>query len=123
MTVRQIAENLEAQVFCGAEKMDLDIQYAFSSDMMSDVLAFVQGSCVLLTGMVNAHVIRTAEMVELECIVFVRGKRPPDDIIEMAQEGGIAVLSTQYTLYTTSGLLYAGGLPGVVRGGAVCANL
>ena len=69
MTIRKIAELLEAKVILGEDKLDLEVDMAFSSDMMSDVLAYVHGRTVLLTGLVNEHVIRTAEMVDLECIV------------------------------------------------------
>ena len=86
MVIREIARLLEAEVLVGADKLDQEVDMAFSSDMMSDVLAYVTGSTVLLTGLVNEHVIRTAEMVDLECIVFVRGKKPTSDIIEMAEE-------------------------------------
>ena len=72
MVIREIARLLEAEVLVGADKLDQEVDMAFSSDMMSDVLAYVTGSTVLLTGLVNEHVIRTAEMVDLECIVFVR---------------------------------------------------
>ena len=70
---------------------------------------------MLLTGLVNEHVIRTAEMVDLECIVFVRGKEPTSDIIEMAKENGMVLLCTDHTLYCTSGILYSNGLTGVGR--------
>ena len=63
----------------------------------------------------NTHVIRTAEMVDLECIVFVRGKKPTSDIIEMAEENGMVLLCTDHTLYCTSGILYSNGLTGVGR--------
>ena len=76
----------------GADKLDKEVDMAFSSDMMSDVLAYVTGSTVLRTGLVNEHVIRTAEIVDLECIVFVRGKEPTSDIIKMAEENGMVLL-------------------------------
>lgn len=115
MVIRKIARLLEAEVLVGADKLDQEVDMAFSSDMMSDVLAYVTGSTVLLTGLVNEHVIRTAEMVDLECIVFVRGKEPTSDIIEMAKENGMVLLCTDHTLYCTSGILYSNGLTGVGR--------
>ena len=86
MVIRKIAELLEAEVILGEDKLDMEVDMAFSSDMMSDVLAYVTGRTVLLTGLVNEHVIRTAEMVDLECIVFVRGKTPTQEIIDKAEE-------------------------------------
>lgn len=76
MTIRKIAELLEAKVILGEDKLDLEVDMAFSSDMMSDVLAYVHGRTVLLTGLVNEHVIRTAEMVDLECIVLCARQGP-----------------------------------------------
>ena len=107
MVIREIARLLEAEVLVGADKLDQEVDMAFSSDMMSDVLAYVT--------LVNEHVIRTAEMVDLECIVFVRGKKPTSDIIEMAEENGMVLLCTDHTLYCTSGILYSNGLTGVGR--------
>ena len=115
MVIRKIAELLEAEVILGEDKLDMEVDTAFSSDMMSDVLAYVTGRTVLLTGMVNEHVIRTAEMVDLECIVFVRGKKPSPAIIEAAEESGMVLLSTTHTLYCTSGILYTNGLNGIGR--------
>jgi len=115
MVIRKIAELLEAEVVLGQDKLDMEVDMAFSSDMMSDVLAYVTGRTLLLTGMVNEHVIRTAEMVDLECIVFVRGKKPSPAIIEAAEESGMVLLSTTHTLYCTSGILYTNGLAGIGR--------
>ena len=115
MTARDVQKILGARVLVGEEFLDREITSACASDMMSDVLAYVTGSTVLLTGLVNEHVIRTAEMVDLECIVFVRGKEPTSDIIKMAEENGMVLLCTDHTLYCTSGILYSNGLTGVGR--------
>lgn len=115
MTIREMAECLNARVILGENKLDQTVESAFGSDLMSDVLAFVNDKAVLLTGLVNPHVIRTAEMLDLCCIVFVRGKVPADEIIEMADELGIVVLSTQNTMYNSCGILYSKGLPASAR--------
>ena len=115
MTIRKIAELLEAKVILGEDKLDLEVDMAFSSDMMSDVLTYVHGRTVLLTGLVNEHVIRTAEMVDLECIVFVRDKVPTKEIIDMARENDMVLMTTWHTLYCTSGILYSNGLTGIGR--------
>ncbi len=115
MTIRKICELLEARVITGEDKLDNEMDTAFSSDMMSDVLAYVTGRTVLLTGTVNEHVIRTAEMVDVECVVFVRAKLPSQEVIDRAVEDGIVLLSTPHTLYVTSGILYSNGLPGIGR--------
>lgn len=92
MTINDIRELLGAEVLCGSESMDTEVHSACGSDMMSDVLAYVKNQAVLLTGLVNAQVIRTAEMMDMICIVFVRSKRPSQDMLELARESGIAVL-------------------------------
>lgn len=110
MKVKEIARLLDAAPLCGEELYDVDMTNAFSSDMMSDVLAFVQNQCVLITGLMNVQVVRTAEMMDMKCVVFVRGKQPDPTIIEMADELGICILSTKYTMFEASGILYNSGL-------------
>lgn len=112
MNVRDIKTILKAEVLCGEEDLSREVQTACGSDMMSDVLAFVKEQSVLLTGLVNPQVIRTAEMMDMVCIVFVRGKRPDESMIELAADRSIVVLSTQYRMFTACGLLYENGLKG-----------
>lgn len=111
MQLKQVIEILEADVIY-AEDMELEICTACGSDMMSDALAFVKDQAMLLTGLLNPQTIRTAEMLDMCCVVFVRGKIPGDDIVQLARERGIAVLSTKYRMFTACGRLYAGGLGG-----------
>ena len=113
MTVKEIAQILDAQWLCGQEEEDRVVHYAFASDMMSDVLAYVQEDTVLLTGLVNSQSVRTAEMLDLPCVVFVRGKNPHQDAILRARELGMAALSTQYTMYESCGKLYTAGMKAV----------
>ena len=103
---------LEAKLMVDGGNMDLDIHYACGADMMSDVLAFVKDQAVLLTGLVNPQVIRTAEMMDIVCIVFVRGKMPDPSMIGLAEERGIALLSCGQRMFTACGLLYENGLRG-----------
>ena len=112
MTIRTIAELLDAKVLCLEDKLDSEVRSACGSDMMSDVLAFVKEQAVLITGLVNPQVIRTAEMMDMRCIVFVRGKQPSPEIIELAEESGIVVLSSNERMYNACGKLYANGLTG-----------
>lgn len=114
MTVGDIAKLLNADILV-AENLDTEIHSACGSDLMSDVLAFVKDNTVLLTGLTNQHVIRTAEMLDILCVVFSRGKIPDDEILEMARERGIAVLTTKHTLYVACGILYQHGLVGCER--------
>jgi predicted transcriptional regulator len=113
MTVKDIQAILKAAVLNADEELlQNEVHTACGSDMMSDVLAFVKDQSVLLTGLVNPQVVRTAEMMDMVCIVFVRGKRPDPSIVELARERGIAVLSTPYRMFTACGLLYENGLKG-----------
>ena len=112
MKIREIASLLGADVLCGETQLDEDVQSACGSDMMSDVLAYVKDQVVLITGLMNQQAIRTAAMMDMVCVVFVRGKRPNDEIIEVARENGIAVLMTQHRMFSTCGLLYKAGLDG-----------
>ena len=114
MTVRDVKEILGAEVICGEEYLDREAQTGCGSDMMSDVLAFVKEQCVSLTGLCNLQVIRTAEMMDVVCIVFVRGKRPDESMIELANEREIPLLCTGHRMFSACGLLYENGL----RGGA-----
>lgn len=110
MRLQNILEILDAGVLTGNDLLDVEVHSACGSDLMSDVLAFVKEQGMLLTGLCNPQVVRTAEMMDMRCIVFVRGKTPGADIIELAQESGIAVLSTPLRMYETCGRLYAAGL-------------
>ena len=117
MTVTEMVRVTNATVLLGGDQLDLELNSAFCSDLMSDVLAFVNEDTVLITGLMNPHVIRTSEMLDLRCILFVRGKKPAQEILDAAEEMGIIVLSTDYTAFTTCGLLYAAGLRGITMRG------
>jgi predicted transcriptional regulator len=112
MVLSEITKILDAQVYCGEDSMDLELRSACGSDMMSEVLAYAKDQSVLLTGLLNPQAVRTAEMMDMQCIVFVRGKIPTDAILELARERGICVLATKATMFTACGLLYERGLRG-----------
>ena len=112
MTVADIKNILNADVLCCEDKLGQEVHAACGSDMMSDVLAFVKDQAVLLTGLVNPQVVRTAEMMDMRCIVFVRGKEPPEAVLELAKERGIVLMHTPYRMFTACGLLYQNGLRG-----------
>ncbi|MCQ2475895.1 MAG: hypothetical protein MJ173_08345 [Clostridia bacterium] len=115
MTINDIKNHLDAEVLCGKEFLDKEVFSACGSDMMSDVLAFVKDQAVLLTGLMNTQVIRTAEMMDMICVVFIRNKKPGEDIIELARESGIAVLSSSKRMYEACGILYSNGLQGQAK--------
>ena len=102
-----IKEWLEAEVLCGADMLDEDLDGVFASDFMSDILAFSKNQKILITGMVNPQVVRTAEMVDIQCIIFVRGKTPTEDIIRLAEESGMVVMASRYRMYSACGIIYS----------------
>ena len=112
MKISTMKELLDAKVLCGEDKLDKEAYSAFGCDLMSDVLAYVNDQAVLLSGLVNPQVIRTALMMDMICIIFVRSKMPTDEMLSLAKESGIVIMSTDKTLYTSCGLLYSNGLNG-----------
>lgn len=113
MTLKEIKELLQAEVITGIDSLDLEIEFAGGSDLMSDVLAFGKPGILLLTGLSNAQSVRTANIIDAKAIVYVRGKKPDKMGIEEAREKGIPLLSTKYMMFTACGLLFCHGLPGV----------
>ena len=118
MTVRDVMLALNADLICGEENLDTPVHDACGSDMMSDVLAFVKNQAVLLTGLVNIQVVRTADMMDMVCIVFVRGKEPDPDMIALAKRRGMVLLSTPRRMFEACGILWENGL----RGGSNDSN-
>ena len=112
MKIKEIVSILDADILCGEEHLENEVHSACGSDMMSDVLAFVKEQAVLLTGLINPQVVRTAEMMDMRCIVFVRGKTPPQEVIELAKETGLVLLASKERMYPACGKLYATGLSG-----------
>lgn len=112
MKISTIKDLLEADVICCEEELSAHVYSACGSDMMSDVLAYVKDQAVLMTGLVNSQVIRTAEMMDMKCIVFVRSKQPTEEMIELAKENGIVLMATRKRMYEACGILYSNGLVG-----------
>ena len=110
MNVREIVATLEGSLLTGEEHLDLDIKAACGADLMSDVMAFVKDGVVLLTGLVNPQSIRTANLMDIQVVVFVRGKVPPKDMIAEAQSNGMAVITTKYSMFLACGRLYEAGI-------------
>ncbi len=110
MKISKVVELLDAEVVCGEDLLEKEVFSACGSDMMSDVLAYVKDHSLLLTGLINPQVVRTAEMMDMGCIVFVRGKSPNDMIVELAKAKNIVVLRTDFRMYTSCGMLYEAGL-------------
>lgn len=114
MTIRKIKELLSADILFGESELDTDASCVFSSDMMSDVLAYAEDQAVLITGLCNPQVVRTAEMLDIVCIIFIQGKHPDEHTLDMAREKHIVILGTAHQMFTTCGILYNNGLRGGV---------
>lgn len=111
MKISEIIKILDAEVLSGRGS-DFEIQSACGSDLMSDVMAFVKENILLLTGLVSPQVIRTAEMMDIKAIVFVRGKNPGQAVLDLAAEKDIVVMSTRNPMFIACGMLYSAGLTG-----------
>ncbi len=114
MKIKQIENLLSATVYSEQALLHTEVNSACGSDMMSDVLSFVKDQAVLLTGLANPQVIRTADMMNMVCVIYVRGKKPDELSLELAKEKGICVLSTDLPMFTACGILYSNGLRGSI---------
>ena len=115
MTLGEMKDILSAEILVGSDCMDIEVRDAFAADLLSDVLAFAREGTLLITGITNPQVVRTAEMLELIGIVFVRGKKPNEEVIKLAQVKKVPLLSTHYIMFETCGRLFRGGLTGCVK--------
>lgn len=111
MTLEEVLRTIGGRVVSRNVDLAATVEMACGADLMSDVLAFTHAGTLLLTGLTNPQVVRTAEMAGIKAIVFVRGKHPPRETLALAEEKGIPLLATRYTLYEACGRLYAAGLP------------
>lgn len=109
MKIREILSLLDAEILCCAAESDAEVRNAFSSDMLSDVLKSVKDQTVLLTGLVNLQVVRTAMMLDMRCIIFVCGKQPTPEMVALASENSIVLMRTPFQMFDASGKLYQTG--------------
>jgi predicted transcriptional regulator len=107
-----VKEILKAEVVSGSDKLQMEIKMGCGCDLMSDVLAFVKSGSLLLTGLTNPQVIRTAEMADIKVVCFVRGKKPDKETVELAKSKNIPLLSTTLPMFEACGRLYEEGLVG-----------
>ncbi len=110
MTLREILELTKATLVCGSHHADDTITYGFASDLMSDVLTILKDDIIMITGLSNMQAVRTAEMSDIRNILLVRNKQPSQAMIEIAEELGISISYTPYSLFRVSGILYGAGL-------------
>ncbi|MFZ6029285.1 MAG: DRTGG domain-containing protein [Chloroflexota bacterium] len=115
MKVAEIIQIVNGTLCNPGVRTDFEVQGAFGADLMSDVLAATQPDAVLLTGLCNPQVVRTAQMADVRAIVFVRGKQPAPETVRIATEEGIPLISSQYGMFELCGRLHVAGLPSLER--------
>lgn len=113
MTLRDVVKLLKAEVIFGKQHLDEEFEFAGASDLMSDVLALGRPGILLLTGLANTQSVRTAEIIEAKAIVYVRGRRPSPEGLELAEKSKMPILSTKLLMYKACGLLYGRGIRGI----------
>lgn len=110
MTVKDIIGKIEGQVVCSEEKLNTEVEYAFSSDLMSDVLTVEKENLILITGLTNLQAIRTSEMSDISCIIFARDKKVTGDIVSLAKENNMILIESPFSMFRISGELYKAGI-------------
>lgn len=110
MNLAELSSLLQAKVYCCEDIMDRQISFVCAGDLMSDILVFSQPHALLITGLVNLQVIRTAEMLDIAAIVFIAGKVPSGEMLELARKKRIPLLTTKKTMYLSCGLLHEAGM-------------
>jgi predicted transcriptional regulator len=113
MRLIEVKEILEGEVISGSDLLNIEVLIGCAADLMSDILAFAKPGALLLTGLTNLQVIRTAEMIDIKAICFVRGKKPDNDIIKLADNHDMILLRTNLTMFESCGRLYKEGLLGL----------
>lgn len=114
MKIQEITSLISGTVVEGEAFIDRDIDCAFASDLMSDVLTLrTDKSVMLITGLCNTQTIRTCEMSDIKVVMFVRGKKVTEEMMELAEDNDMLLITTDLSLYRTSGILFNAGLPGV----------
>lgn len=113
MTINDVRDLLNATVIVGNTSLAQDVHSACGSDSLGDTMAYIKEKAVLMTGVTDAQVVRTAEMMDVVCIVFVRGKQPDESTVKLAEELKIILLGTNYRMYEACGILYSNGLGNV----------
>ena len=110
MKLSEIIELTEARLVCGEHRLNDEVERAFSSDLMSDVLTIDSEDILLVTGLSNTQAVRTAEMADIHFILLVRNKKASAEMTELARENGMVLMETPFSLFKTSGILYNAGL-------------
>lgn len=115
MKLREVKEILDAEVVVGHDQLDMEVEKGACADLMSDLLVYCKTGSLLLTGLANHQVVRTAEVLDAAAVVIVRGKQPFPETIKLAEELHIPILTTKYILFETVGRLYTRGMVGCIE--------
>ncbi len=110
MNIRELIRIIDGTLITKAENLNREIKGGFGADLMSDVLASIQPEAVLVTGLCNPQVVRTAQMADVAAIVLVRGKQPPEETIALGNEECVPLISTPYGMFEVCGRLHEAGL-------------
>ncbi len=110
MKIREVAALLNAKVYGNNKMLDNEVEFAFSSDLMSDVLTVKTQNILLLTGLANIQSLRTAEMSDVVNVIYVRGKSVTTEMKELAEENDILLMECDYSMFKASGILYNAGI-------------
>jgi predicted transcriptional regulator len=108
--VADIVETIEGRVLCGQTQLSYEVEFAFSSDLLSDVLTVKQDKTLLITGLANIQTIRTADVVEIKVIIIARNKKATDDMVKAACDNEMILIESPFSMFRTSGLLYQKGI-------------
>ncbi|MDX9773207.1 MAG: hypothetical protein RBT02_07275 [Bacteroidales bacterium] len=110
MNLNEICSVLNGQIICGGDKPGRELTHAFASDLMSDVLTINCNNLLLITGLANMQTIRTAEMSDIDCILFVRNKSVTPEMRDLAKELGMTLITCPSTMFRASGELFRAGM-------------
>ena len=110
MILKQLCDIVGGRAVCGSSRLEEDVEYGFASDLMSDVLTLKEEDFILITGLANVQLIRTAEISDIWCMLICRGKRATEEMIELAAENDMVIIETPFSMFKCSGLLYKAGL-------------
>lgn len=110
MKISELIQLTEAEIAAGNPEKPINIERAFSSDLMSDVLTLDDHYIILITGLANVQLIRTVEMADVPVVLLCRNKKATPEMIELANEIGIILLETPFSIFRASGILYQNGL-------------
>lgn len=117
VTIDRVIEALDCEVIWGGDRLkELRLTACFAADLMSEVLAFSEPEALLITGLTNVQAVHTADVAEMRAILFVNGKRPGEQVLDLARERGIPLLTTKHTMFEACGILHRNGMKGTGRG-------